>query len=173
MKRILITGPESTGKSELAHELGRHYGGVVVPEYARKFIEELGRPYQFNDVEHIALRQVEEYDRSFHPHWIFFDTWLIITRVWFRIVYNRVPAWLDEKIRIASFDLVLLCDTDIPWIADPVRENGGPKREELLESYKYELNHFGMDWELVSGSGPARLLHARQLIDNIIANGTT
>jgi nicotinamide riboside kinase len=84
-----------------------------------------------------------------------------------------VPSWLDEKIRVASFDLVLLCDTDIPWIADPVRENGGPKREELLESYKYELNHFSLDWELVSGSGPARLLHARKLIDNKIANGTT
>jgi len=173
MKRILITGPESTGKSELANELGSHYGGIVVPEYAREFIQELGRPYQFNDVEQIALRQVEEYDRSFHPRWIFFDTWLIITRVWFRVVYNRVPSWLDEKIRAASFDLVLLCDTDIPWIADPVRENGGTKREELLDSYKNELNHFSLDWELVSGSGVERLLNARQLIDNKIANGTT
>ena len=173
MKRILITGPESTGKSELANALGSHYGGIVVPEYAREYIQELGRPYQFNDVEHIALRQVEEYDRSFHPRWIFFDTWLIITRVWFTVVYNRVPPWLDEKIRVASFDLVLLCDTDIPWIADPVRENGGAKREELLDSYKNELNHFNLDWDLVSGSGEERLLNARQLIDNKIANGTT
>ena len=173
MKRILITGPESTGKSELANELGSHYGGIVVPEYARDFIQELGRPYQFKDVEHIALRQAEEYDRSFHPRWIFFDTWLIITRVWFKVVYNRMPSWLDEKIRVAAFDLVLLCDTDIPWIADSVRENGGIKREELLDSYKNELNHFSLDWELVSGSGVERLLNARQLIDNKIANGTT
>jgi len=173
MKRILITGPESTGKSELANDLGKHYGGMVVPEYARKFIQELGRPYQFNDVEHIALKQLEEYDRSFHPDWIFFDTWLIITKVWFKVVYNRVPSWLEKKIGIASFELVLLCDTDLPWIADPVRENGGALREELLDSYKNELNHFGLNWELVSGSGEERLLKARQLIDNKIAYGTT
>ncbi len=173
MKRVLITGPESTGKSELALQLARHYGGLVVPEYSREFIQGLGRPYLFKDVEHIAIRQVEEYNTSSHPEWVFFDTWLIISKVWFSVVYNRVPSWLDEKISVASFDLVLLCDTDIPWIADPVRENGGTMREELLHSYKNELNYYGLDWELVTGLGEERFLYARQLIDNKIAYGTT
>jgi nicotinamide riboside kinase len=173
MKRILITGPESTGKSELALQLSNHYGGVMVEEYARKFIQDLGRPYQYEDVEHIALRQVEEYNGSSQSGWVFFDTWLIITRVWFKVVYKQIPSWLDEHIRKASFDLVILCDTDIPWIADPVRENGGSRREELLQSYKDELNHFSLNWELVSGLGPERLQRARWLIDNNITDGTT
>ena len=173
MRRILITGPESTGKSELALQLANHYGGTVVPEYARKYIQELGRPYQFEDVEHIALRQVQEYEKSSHSEWVFFDTWLFITKVWFEVVYKQLPSWLEKKLRLASFDLVLLCDTDIPWIADPVRENGGSKREELLHTYKKELNQYELEWELVSGIGQERLLNARQLIENKIANGST
>ena len=172
MNRILITGPESTGKSELAIQLCRHYGGVVVQEYARNFIQQLGRPYGYKDVEHIARKQAEEYETSLHPGWVFFDTWLIITRVWFNVVYQQIPSWLDERIRMASFDLVLLCDTDIPWIADPVRENGGTRREELLNAYKNELDRFNFNWELVSGSGRKRFKNARLLIDNNVAYGT-
>jgi len=171
MKRILITGPESTGKSELTLALSNHYSGLTVPEYARDYISKLGRPYEYKDVEQIALKQVEEYETSRHPHWIFFDTWLIITKVWFEMVYERVPDWMEEQIRSAVFDLVLLCDTDIPWTADPVRENGGRKREKLLNSYKKELDKFDLDWELVTGTGDERFRCARLLIEKKVNYG--
>ena len=57
MNRILITGPESTGKTELAYYLSRHTGGRVVPEYARKYVQNLQRPYTYEDVLTIAERQ--------------------------------------------------------------------------------------------------------------------
>lgn len=171
MKRILITGPESTGKSELARDLASHYQGHVVPEYSRDYIQNLGRSYLFSDVEQIALKQVEEYEDSTKLEWVFFDTWLIITKVWFRVVYNRVPPWLDKSIRIATFDLVLLCDTDIPWIPDSVRENGGSMREELLQRYKDELNFYGLDWVLVNGSGLDRSRCAKQYIEKKLGDG--
>lgn len=173
MKRILITGPESTGKSELATALSVHYGGLMVPEYARDYISTLGRAYVFEDVEHIALKQVEAYETLIHPEWIFFDTWLIITKVWFEVVYGSFPKWIEEHIRRAEFDLVLLCNTDIPWVADPLRENGGARREELLIAYKRELDYFKMDWELVSGRGDERFHSARQMIEKNIHHGTT
>ncbi|MEN8203398.1 MAG: ATP-binding protein [Bacteroidota bacterium] len=173
MKRILITGPESTGKSELARSLSLFYGGLTIPEYAREYISLLGRPYLYRDVERIALKQLKEYESSDHPDWIFFDTWLIITKVWFEFVYGSFPAWMEEKIRKARFDLVLLCDTDIPWIADQVRENGGTRREELLSIYKKELDYFSLDWELVRGKGDERFHCARVLIDKKLAHGTT
>lgn len=173
MRRILITGPESTGKSELAQALSHFYGGLTVSEYARDYISTLGRSYLYKDVEQIALKQVEEYEVSIHPQWIFFDTWLIITKVWFEVVYGSFPSWIDEHIRKARFDLVLLCDTDIPWIADPVRENGGARREKLLNKYKRELDNFKLDWELVSGLGEDRLQLAKNLIDNKIEYGKT
>ena len=173
MKRILITGPESTGKSELARTLALLYKGQVIPEYAREYISSLGRPYQYRDVEHIALRQMEEYDSSASVQWTFFDTWLIITKVWFEVVYGCCPDWMEEGIRKARFDLVLLCNTDIPWIADPLRENGGSRQEELLNTYKKELDYYQLDWELVSGEGEDRLLKARQLIEKKLVYGTT
>ena len=165
MKRILITGPESTGKSELTQALAGHYKGLAVPEYARDYVKNLGRPYLYSDVEHIAFMQVKAYDLSTHPAWVFFDTWLIITKVWFEVVYGVSPPWLEEKIRESTIDLVLLCDTDIPWVPDPVRENGGPMREKLLNIYKKELDEFDLEWELVSGKGTDRFECARQLIN--------
>ncbi|MCK5134822.1 MAG: ATP-binding protein [Bacteroidales bacterium] len=166
LKRILITGPESTGKSELTGLLAGHYGGDSVSEYARSYIVSLGKPYGYNDVEHIARQQVKEYNESESArNWIFFDTWLIITKVWFECVYGRVPDWVDDRIRQARFDLVLLCAPDIPWIADSVRENGGEKRYELFDKYKFELDRFDLEWEIVTGMGDERFSRAKQLIN--------
>lgn len=173
MKRILITGPESTGKSQLARALAHHYEGHVIPEYAREYISALGRPYLYRDVEHIALRQLEDYERSSNAPWIFFDTWLMITKVWFKVAYGCFPDWMDEEIRKARFDLVLICDTDIPWIADPVRENGGAMREELMRVYKKELDYYKLNWKLVSGEGVERFHNASQLIERNLPHGTT
>ena len=173
MKRILITGPESTGKSELSLELASQFGGISIPEFARGYIENLDRPYSYSDVEHIAKKQSEEYDHvNQETNWIFFDTWLVITKVWFEVVYKKTPGWIEDRIRQASFDLVLLCDTDLPWIPDPVRENGGVNREKLLDIYKNELDRFGMDWTLISGSGSDRVSRANRLINNKINYGT-
>jgi len=137
-------------------------------------IERLGRPYEYTDVEHISRKQLKEYDDSMNLNsWVFFDTWLIITRVWFEIVFGHVPGWMDEKIREARFDLVLLCAPDIPWISDQVRENGGQMRDTLFDKYKAELDRFGLDWFLVSGSGTERQNMAIKLINRRIPNVTT
>jgi len=174
LKRVLITGPESTGKSELSVGLARHYGGTCIPEYARAYIEVLGRPYEYSDVDSIAQRQAKEYEESgMEKRWIFFDTWLIITKIWFEVVYGQVPGWVDGKISQASFDLVLLCDTDIPWISDPVRENGGKMREELLAMYKNELDRNNFKWVLVRGTGDKRLKKAIKLINQNLQYGTS
>jgi nicotinamide riboside kinase len=173
MRRILVTGPESTGKTELAGELARQFGGHVIPEYARGYVEHLKRPYTYGDVEHIAEQQLRDYKREYKGvRWLFFDTWLILTRVWFQVVYRRQPGWLDDQIRMARFDLVLLCNTDIPWLPDPVRENGGARREVLFERYKQELISFHMEWELVSGTGEERTGRARQIIQQKFPDDT-
>lgn len=171
-KRILITGPESTGKSDLALELAKNYGGTCVPEYARDYIGALTRPYEYIDIEHIAHHQAKEYMKADQTRdWLFFDTWLVITKVWFEVVYGRYPNWMDKKIRSANFDLVLICDTDLPWVPDPVRENGGQMREELMEIYKKEMNNYGFKWALVSGIGIKRLERAIYLINKNISHG--
>jgi NadR type nicotinamide-nucleotide adenylyltransferase len=172
VKRVLITGAESTGKSELAMGLAHHFGGILVPEYAREYVEKLDRPCLYSDVEHIAEWQKKAYhDQRPHGSLVFFDTWLIITRVWFEVVFQKVPSWLDEQIRQARFDLVLLCHTDLPWISDGIRENGGERREWLQERYQELIRLYGWNFYTVDGLGAERLNKAIQLIEKLKHHG--
>ncbi len=173
LKRVLITGPESSGKTELVNYLSDQFKGLAVEEYARGYVEGLDRPYSFEDVEHIAGQQLSSYEREYpETEWVFYDTWLMITRVWFEVVYQKVPPWVDNAILEAHFDLILLCAPDLPWIPDKVRENGGLERERLFEQYQKELERFGMDWELVSGSGKERFSMAKEIIHRKLGYGT-
>jgi len=166
MMRVLITGAESTGKSELAMGLAKHYQGVHVPEYAREYVEKLDRNCTYSDVEHIARWQLDAYQSTHAPGtYVFFDTWLIITRVWFEVVFQKSPSWVDEQILQASFDLVLLCHTDLPWISDGVRENGGERREMLQEKYQDLIRQAGWNFHTVAGAGEERIARAIHLID--------
>ena len=163
IRRVVISGPESTGKTELAQALAQRLDAVWVPEYARKYVENLDRPYSYEDVVAIArvqIAQEKEYSLRSEGKLLIFDTWLIITKVWFDLVFGKCPEWVLDHIRSSRIDLFLICDIDLPWIADPVRENGGEKRKELFRLYCDEIRSFGFDFEIVSGIGNLRSLNA-------------
>ncbi|PKP11932.1 MAG: ATPase [Bacteroidetes bacterium HGW-Bacteroidetes-4] len=163
---IVITGPESTGKTELAAQLAQNLNCRWIPELSRDYIANLGRPYQYADVERIARLQIARFTNELMPESAFavFDTGLIITKVWFDVVYKKCPDWLIEAIQQQPKVFHLVCNTDLPWIADPVRENGGAMREKLLETYQYELKGFGFPHALVSGNAELRLQNALKLL---------
>lgn len=166
IKKVVITGPESTGKTELAENLAVRFDTAWIPEYAREYITRLGRKYNYEDVEHIAreqLRLEEEYLKTAR-NILFYDTHLIVTRVWFSMVYGRYPQWIDESIERSQIDLYLVCDTDIPWVPDNVRENGGEMRELLLERYIREIEATGTDWKMVSGKSEQRVNAAVEIV---------
>lgn len=161
-KIVVITGAESTGKSTLAEALGNYYHVPVIPEFARDYVEKLNRPYTYGDVEKIALKQVEELNAAKkleHPV-IFVDTWLIITKIWFEVVFQKVPAWLENTIRTTPIDLFLVCDTDLPWIPDPVRENGGEKRRILHDMYIENIKKYNFTFHIVNGEDQLRFENA-------------
>ena len=163
ISRIVITGPESTGKTELAQALAEKLGAVWIPEYARQYVENLNRPYNYDDVVRIARYQIsqeKEYTLKIKNGILIFDTWLIITKVWFDLVFGKCPEWVCDHIRSSKIDLFLLCNTDLPWIADPVRENGGEKREQLFQLYCDEIHSFGFEYEIVDGFGAVRTQNA-------------
>lgn len=166
--RIVVTGPESTGKTTLAMQLSDHFEGKYIPEFAREYIEKLPRHYTFEDVEAIAREQVSQYDETEEESgkFYFFDTWLIITKVWFHWVYRKQPDWLEDKIVGYPIDLYLLCRPDLPWEADAVRENGGENRLLLFEQYRSELIHYGFNFVEIEGSGDQRLKNAVTAILN-------
>jgi NadR type nicotinamide-nucleotide adenylyltransferase len=166
--KIVITGPESTGKSTLSEQLAKHYNTVFIPEYARSYVENLNRPYTYADVEHIAHQQVEDiqvYERKANKI-LFLDTYLIITKVWFEVVFQRCPEWVIGAIHQSHIDLFLLCSTDLPWEPDNVRENGGEMREKLYHIYKQELEKFNFTVEVIGGIGNQRLANAVNAIDH-------
>jgi NadR type nicotinamide-nucleotide adenylyltransferase len=167
--RIVVTGPESTGKTTLAKQLAEYYHGQYIQEYARDFIEQLPQDYTFEDVESIAKAQVKQFQetRDSSDKIFIFDTWLIITKVWFECVFGKVPLWLEDQIRSCPIDLFLLCHPDIPWEADRVRENGGENRVKLFKQYREELNQYGFNFVEISGAGEDRLIHAIAAISKI------
>ena len=168
--KIVITGPECTGKSTLSRQLAEHFHTRYIPEYAREYIAGLCRPYSYEDVLHIAEIQREQ-ARSIDggQDWIvFLDTYLIITKVWFEVVFNRCPDWIDRELASNKIDLYLLCDTSIPWTTDAVRENGGEMRERLFLMYKQELERLGCRFSLITGTGPDRLNSAIQAVSRFL-----
>ena len=168
--KVVITGPESTGKSTLAESLARHYKTVFIPEYARTYVENLNGPYNYSDLEHIAKRQVQDVEKysTLANNILFLDTYLIITKVWFNVVYKKEPIWLDDSIRKSDIDLFLLCSTDVPWQPDPIRENGGEMREYLFLQYKTELELYGFNYRILKGLGENRLTNAIAFVDELL-----
>ncbi|MCE1200328.1 MAG: ATP-binding protein [Marinilabiliales bacterium] len=164
MKKIVITGPESTGKSSLTERLASDLQAAMIPEYARVYVENLGRPYTRADVEAIARHQIQEvakWEARQAEGLLIMDTWLIMTKVWLEVVYGTSPEWLTDHIRSSQVHLFLICRPDLPWVADPVRENGGEMRQILFDRYCNEIASFGFLSEEVSGIGEERVACAR------------
>lgn len=164
MYKIAILGPESTGKTALAQRLAEHFQAPWIPEYAREYVENLKRPYTYNDVCNIALKQIEEekaYEKcpKTDKEYVFFDTDLIITKVWFSYRFEKVPDFLTERMKAGFFDLYLLCSPDLPWEADPVREHG-EDREYFFDWYKKEIEQTGKPCVIVTGIGNQRFQNA-------------
>ena len=163
---IVISGAESTGKTSMAEFLARCFGVDYIPEYARSYVENLGRSYTYEDVEHIAERQSELLSEALNSggKLIIMDTWLVITKIWFLEVFGRMPDWLQDRLENSQIDLFLLCDYDIEWVKDPVRENPGERRAYLSDLYKKEILKLGMEPAIVKGRGADREQHALDLV---------
>ena len=108
-KKVIVTGPESTGKTLLCEYLAAYYVGRWIPEYARKYIEELGRPYTKQDVIAIGEKQLDQLNQDSDSKWVFFDTGLIITKVWLEHVYNDSPPWMEEALKERKAKKKLKC----------------------------------------------------------------
>jgi len=164
MFKVAILGPESTGKSVLAQSLANHYNVQWIEEFARQYVENLTVPYTFEDVCFIAKKQIEQ-EKQFEntmnarEEYVFFDTELIITKVWLEHKYAVVPSFITERLEHGFFDLYLLCDTDIPWQPDSVREHGFD-REFFFHWYKKEIENIGKPYFVINGQGSERLNNA-------------
>jgi NadR type nicotinamide-nucleotide adenylyltransferase len=169
--KIVIIGPESTGKSTLCQQLAAHYETVWCPEYARTYLDVNGTEYGPDDLMRIAQGQLalEEWMAAeAKPPYYFVDTDLYVMKVWFEVVFDYCPPWILKGAATQHCDLYLLCDTDLPWVADGMREYPDlEQRQRLFRMYKDILINDGRPWALVSGTEEERLQSAIAAIDEI------
>jgi NadR type nicotinamide-nucleotide adenylyltransferase len=167
IKRIAITGPESTGKSTLAEQLAFHYKTVWVPEYAREYIGKLKLPYSKDDILTIAKKQLENENKCAEAAtgFLFCDSELIVTKIWSEDKFNSCDEWILGKIEEHAYDLYLLCYIDIPWQEDPQREDPH-RREYLFNLYLQELTERNFPFRVISGSGKKRVMNATKQIES-------
>ena len=161
LARVCLTGPESTGKSELAERLQRELGWSVVDEYAREYALRVGRDLTADDVEPIARGEIANLERAAPP--VIFDTDLISTVVYARYYYGACPEWIVEEARRRRADLYLLMDTDVPFRADAVRD-ASAEREDLFDAFRRALDEFEVRWVIISGSPEERVVRALEAI---------
>lgn len=167
IKKIVILGAESTGKTTLCEQLANHYNTAFVPEYARTYFEEHDiNNYSTNDLEIIAKNQLELEKNSIKKAntYLFCDTSLITVKIWSTHKFNIVPKFITKHIKPSDYNLYLILSNDVKWIEDPQRRNED-LREHLFKWNKHELQKLNVDYKIIKGLGEERLKCAVKLID--------
>lgn len=169
MKRVVLTGSESTGKTTLAVRLAAHYGVEYVPEFVRDFAARKDGPIEFSDHGPIARGQMaleDEYAARARTL-LFQDTNLLSTVVYCGHYFGQRPAWIVDAARERRPDLYLLCEIDLPWVADGIRDRGD-RREEMQQLFRDAVAESGAPFAVVEGQGDARLDAAVTAVDRIL-----
>ena len=180
MKKIVITGPESTGKSTLCKQLAAHYNTRWVPEYAREYLLKHGMNYTYDDLLTIAKGQVASEEKfiaeirdQLHDNkntLLFIDTEMYVMKVWCEFVFGNCHPWILKQVVDRSYDLYLLCNIDLPWTKDELREYPDiESRQKLYHIYKDIMVNQSVPWKEISGNNEQRLQKAVKAVDELFA----
>lgn len=166
LKKIAITGPESTGKSWLAEKLSQHYNCPWVPEFARTYLDSISRPYEEADLLTIARGQARSEDELAKRSalFLFCDTDLTVIKIWSEVKYGRCHPWILDELSRREYSLYLLMDTGLPWEPDPQREHP-EKRDYLFSLYSKDLANRKVPYKIISGLWDERLENAIRVIE--------
>ena len=174
-KKIVIIGPESTGKSTLCKQLAAYYHTIWVEEYARKYLLKNGTAYTYENLLDIAKGQIAaeelavtrwllaetstgEQRISVNGQPVFIDTDMYVMKVWCEFVFEKCHHWILNRIAERKYDLYLLCNIDLPWVKDELREYPDLiSRQKLYYHYKDIMINQNVPWVEISGSYEERL----------------
>jgi nicotinamide riboside kinase len=198
--KVAVIGPESTGKSTLCELLAQHYNTQWCPEFAREYLLTHGTDYTYDDLLYIAKGQLameDEYTQSVvgssepgvnspqddaelrtpnselqtpGSNLLFIDTEMYVMKVWCEFVFGNCHRWVLDQIIERKYDLYLLCNTDLPWIKDELREYPDLKtRDQLYYIYKDIMINQSTPWVDISGDHDERLQKAIKAVDQLMA----
>jgi NadR type nicotinamide-nucleotide adenylyltransferase len=190
IKKIVVIGPESTGKSTLCEELAAHYNSLWCPEYAREYLLEHGTNYTYDDLLTIAKGQIALEEKSIvnsesaisngqlaignpkpetqNPP-LFIDTDMYVMKVWCEFVFGKCHRYIPDQIAKRKYDLYLLCNIDLPWVKDELREYPDLEtREKLYIIYKDIMINQPVPCTDISGNYEERLQKAIVAVDRLL-----
>ncbi len=173
VRKVVLTGPESVGKTTLAKQLAEHYQTNWVPEYGRTYTERFGQQLGPMDFAHIAGGQIllEDEAAQLSNRLLLCDTDLIVTEVWGEIYLRQCPAWIIEANHARRYDHFLLLAPDIHWVSDGIRSYGDV-RASHFQRIRDELDSRRLPYSVISGDFEARFRQAVEIIDRLL-DGTT
>lgn len=176
MKKIVVIGPESTGKSTLCAKLAAHFHSEWCPEYAREYLTQHGTDYTYDTLltiakgqialEEKAIQQLKDDGNATRP--LFIDTDMYVMKVWCLFVFGKCHSWILNQIEKRPYDLYLLCDVDLPWVKDELREYPDlARRQKLYHIYKEILLNQSVPWVEISGNYEERLQKAIAAVEGL------
>jgi NadR type nicotinamide-nucleotide adenylyltransferase len=182
LKKIVIIGPESTGKSTLCEQLAQHFETTWCPEFAREYLLTNGTNYEYDDLLTIAKGQLaleDEYTETLERNTLpllenggsiplFIDTDMYVMKVWCEFVFGKCHSFITENIAKQKYDLYLLCNIDLPWVKDELREYPDLEtRKKLYQIYKNILVNQQVPWVDISGNYEERFTTAVQAVNSL------
>jgi cytidyltransferase-like protein len=170
VKKVVLTGPESVGKTMLAQKLAAHYQTTWVEEYGREYTEKAGQGLTAMDFAHIAGGQLllEDAAASRARHLLFCDTDLIVTEMWAEVYLGHCPPWIIEANHQRRYDLFLLLVPDVHWVSDGIRFYGD-MRQAHFERLKEILESRGLPYCIIAGDYEVRFEKAVAAIDGMLS----
>lgn len=165
MFKIVLTGPESSGKTTLAKDLATYFKVHWIPEYARDYLNQYGDSYEEADLLTIAKGQLarEEQVSQQKNKLIFCDTAFLVLKIWSEVSYGRCHPWIINQWENRKYDLYFLCRPDFPWQYDPLREHQY-EQEMLFSRYLNALKSQQVPFHILKGEHEKRLKEAIDLI---------
>lgn len=179
--RVVLYGPESTGKTMLSQQLAEHFGCLWVPEFARGYLETKRAYYdpygrkadeicQPQDIPPIVIGQIASEDAFLEQtkNLLVCDTNPLMTYVYNKYYFHQDDQWITDVVTQRQYDLYLLTNIDIPWVADSLRDRPD-QREELYALFKSELDKRKFPYTVVQGNYESRLKICIQAVDQALA----
>ncbi|MDT8397734.1 MAG: ATP-binding protein [Pseudomonadales bacterium] len=165
----VVTGPESSGKTTLAGQLADHFGIPLVNEVSRDYLEQKCIPgmasYHYEKADLLEIASLQQHREQsllqLAPPRLVCDTDLLVIMIWSEVRYGNCDPWIyrtfEANLNNPNYPRhYFLCHWDIPWEADPLRENPHD-RDELFARYQRKLEHYALDYTLVQGNPATRL----------------
>jgi NadR type nicotinamide-nucleotide adenylyltransferase len=169
MIRVVLTGSESTGKTTLAARLAEHYGVRMVPEFVREYAARKNGPLEFGDHGPIARGQIALEDEAIArgEAVVIQDTDLLSTVVYCDHYFGNCPRWIIDAARARRPDVYLLCEIDVPWIEDGIRDRGH-MREDMQDLFRVAVRATAAPTVFIQGEAEQRFAKAVDAIDELL-----